>query len=178
MGWGRVWTWLILVLTCFSVTLPNRSAKAAEIDGLGDIEFNWYDYFKFDLAYDSKVLGEYYTGSNTGGYFGAILNDDTVDQVRSHGGWTNLQITASPRATLSVGGGADDVRNAEAELAGLPNARSAIAFLFGNGIHEVRPGIKLGVEISGWRTRYANPGPGISSTARDLRLQWTMQGTF
>jgi hypothetical protein len=125
-----------------------------------------------------KFLAEYYTGSNTGGYFGAILNGDALDEVLSQGGWANLQLKTSSRTTLSLGGGIDDLKNEDTTLSGITDARRSNAFVFANGVYEIQPGIKLGLELSGWRTRYANPAPGMASTARNVRMQCSVQGSF
>jgi hypothetical protein len=126
----------------------------------------------------AKFLGEYYTGANTGSYFGAIANGNTLTEIRSHGGWANLQIKSSGKTAFSLGGGIDDVTNSDDAFSGTANARHSNAFLFGNGVYEVQPGVKLGMEISGWRTKYANATPGTDPTAKDVRLQWTVQGSF
>ena len=122
------------------------------------------------------ILGELYTGSNLGTYNGAILNGDAANGLSSRGGWANVQYGASELLTLSVGGAVEDVE--DADLGAAADARSRNAVLFANGLYEIAPGVKLGLEVSNWTTEYVNVSAGNGASPSDTRLQWTVQGSF
>ncbi len=123
-----------------------------------------------------KVLGELYTGSNMGAYGGAVYNSDIVHGVHSTGGWANLQYRMAPALTLSIGGGIDDVDGAD--LAGVADARVRNAVAFGAALYEISPGVKFGLELSRWATDYTNVSAGADASPSDIRLQWSIQGSF
>lgn len=126
-----------------------------------------------------SLLGETYTGVNTGPYMGAILNTDTAHELRSLGGWANLQLKLPPRGTVSLGGGIDDLRNeTHTALAAAANARTRNRFIFANYQHQLIPSAIVGFEVSHWATRYANPGAGYHRDASDLRVQCSLQGSI
>jgi len=135
---------------------------------------NWSLGGDLKLALSAKLalLAEAYTGSNLGQYAGAIYNTDRVDGLRSSGGWANAQYQLAASLSLSAGGGLDQVRHAD--LAGVNQARATNGFVFVNAQYELVPGYKLGLELARWQTEYLNP----STTQRDTRLQWSMQGSF
>ena len=123
-----------------------------------------------------KLLGELYTGSNMGPYAGAIYNSDTVDGVRSTGGWANLQFPLTPAVLLSLGASIDDVD--AADLAGVADARERNAVAFGAGRYEISPGVYIELGLSRWMTDYTNASAGRDASPADTRAQWSVQGNF
>ena len=145
---------------------------------------NGTDYTSWSLGGDLtlklgpkwKLLGELYTGSNMGPYAGAIYNSDTVDGVRSTGGWANLQFPPTPAVLLSLGASIDDVD--AADLAAVPDARERNAVAFGAARYEISPGVLIELELSRWMTDYANASAGRDASPANTRLQWSVQGNF
>ena len=89
------------------------------------------------------------------------------------------QVQPVDAVTLSFGGGLDDLRNEDLTyLVDAQDARSRNAFLFGNLLYEVRAGLKIGFELSGWTTDYTNVTAGNDPTPTDIRLQWSVQSHF
>lgn len=145
------------------------------------------DYNTWSLTGDLKMqitpklalLGEYYTGANTGAYFGAILNGDCVEDLKSHGGWANLQYQLSNRFTFSTGGGQDALTNTHnTSLAHGQNIRSKNTFLFGNVTYQIYSGVTTGLEISSWQTTYFNASLTNDSAPKNIRVQWSLQSNF
>ncbi len=126
---------------------------------------------KLALTQRLALLAEGYTGSNLGQYAGAIYNTDRVEGLRSSGGWLNAQYQLAV-LSFSAGGGRDQVR--KRDLSAVAQARAANTFVFANAQYELLPGYRLGLEVSRWKTDYLNP----EATARDTRLQWSIQGSF
>jgi hypothetical protein len=145
------------------------------------------DYNTWSLNIDAKVAvtpaltvqGEAYRGANTGAYFGAILNGDCVTDLESQGGWVSASYAVSPKVSVGVGAGVDDLRNETTTyVAHLADARTRNEMLFGNLIFTVVPGITTGVEISHWKTTYANVTAGNEISPTAVRLQWSLQTAF
>jgi hypothetical protein len=150
--------------------------------GATEEEYNtWSVDFDFSVQVSSriKLLGEGYAGANTGAYFGAVLNGDCVTDLESRGGWVNAQIEAADRVNLSIGYGIDDLANERnTSVADRPDTRSRNQVMFGNGTYEVASGVKTGIEISRWVTRYINVTEGAAVEPVDYRLQWSIQAGF
>ena len=77
---------------------------------------------------------------------------------------------------FSLGGGIDDVDGAD--LAGVADARVRNAVAFGAALYEISPGVKFGLELSRWATDYTNVSAGADASPSDIRLQWSIQGSF
>ena len=134
---------------------------------------------KTSLGPSISLLAETYMGVNTGVYFGAILNGDCVHDLKSRGGWINIQYNPSLPWALSVGAGIDDLDNEQRNyISTVADARTRNAFVFGNLTYNIQANVKTGVEISGWQTHYMNPSPTNSEKANNVRFQWSIQTTF
>ncbi|MBT4611434.1 MAG: hypothetical protein HOM68_18735 [Gemmatimonadetes bacterium] len=144
-----------------------------------DIDYNNWSV-SGDLAWKSsrvKVLAEVYRGSNLGAYAGTIYNSDRVNGLHSMGGWANLQVALDELTRVSIGGGRDDVDEADlgAEQQGV-RERNQVAFAA--VLRQITPEVTVGFELSHWATRYSNPALGSEAEPTDLRLQWSIQGNF
>lgn len=150
--------------------------------GANTEEYNtWSANGDLKIAFTPTVsfLAEAYTGSNTASYFGAILNGDCTQNLRSAGGWANLQFKPSKRVALSIGGGVDQLLNEEdTSVAGTPNARVKNAQMFGNAVYTVYPGVNIGAEVSAWTTDYINLDAGMDASPTNVRLQLAIQSHF
>jgi hypothetical protein len=121
------------------------------------------------------VLGEVYTGSNMATYFGSILNADTAAGLASLGGWANLQYRASDLVALSLGGALDSVDEDDLTDAG---ARSRNMVVYGNAQYDLGSGVKTGIEVSHWTTKFPNAPAGNEGEPTSLRLQFSVTGSF
>jgi hypothetical protein len=131
------------------------------------------------IASRATLLAELYSGANTGAYFGAVLNGDCATDLKSRGGWINLQTRTSDRTSLSVGYGIDDLVNeSTTRVAFEPNARSRNQVAFGNATVDLASGVTTGIELSRWATRYINIDPAFAAEPVDYRLQGSIQVEF
>lgn len=150
--------------------------------GAAEAEYcTWSANADATVLFSSRVslLAEAYLGVNTGTYFGAILNGDCVHDLKSRGGWVNLQVKTPGPVAFSFGGGLDDLVDEQKNyIAGLKDARTHNAFLFGQVTYEILNNVKTGIELSHWQTRYRNPSAGTDPNPTDVRLQWSIQSNF
>jgi len=102
--------------------------------------------------------GEYYSGSNTGSYFGGILNASTIDGVASAGFWGSAWAKVNSKVSLSAGYGLDDPDDADIASGN----RSENACFFGNVKYNIVPQVTVGFEFSNWETTYKD-GDAVSS---------------
>ena len=150
-------------------------------DAIQDEYHTWSINGDVNLKLSSRVrmLGEIYSGANTGAYFGAILNGDCATDLRSAGGWANIQIKASDRISYSLGGGIDDLRNENSTtLIDIADTRNRNVFYFGNMWYQLSSDVRMGLEVSTWTTTYTNVSPGFDLDPTDVRLQWSIQSSF
>ena len=152
--------------------------RAEIATGGGDSYSSWSanGEAKLQLAAGATMLGEVYIGSNVGTYFGSIVNTNSIEGLASLGGWINLQLPAGDTHSLSLGAGLDTVD--EDDLIGVAGARSSDLIIFGNLQRVLAPGVKGGVEIAWLTTDYPNAGVGRESKPTDLRLQFSVIGSF
>jgi hypothetical protein len=115
------------------------------------------------------LAGEFYTGSNLGGYYGGIVNSSTVQGVESSGGWGSFWMKASPKVKLSAGYGFDDPKN---ENLGV-GSRTKNQCIFGNVTYELVSQVQLGLELSQWSTTYQEVGD-----VDNFRVQTSMIFSF
>ena len=138
-----------------------------------------------------EILGEFYSGSNMATYFGSILNGDSVGGLNSQGGWANLQYKVTEELSISLGGSVDSVDEEdlgtlseelssmdEARLTELRGVRSSNRVVFGNVQYVIGSGVKAGVEISRWITKYPNAAADVENKPTALRLQFAVTGSF
>lgn len=125
----------------------------------------------FSLSFPSGfgLLGEYFTGTNFGGYFGGIANANTVDGVNSSGGWASAWIKPHAKVSLASGFGVD-----EPEAADLANGnRMRNQCVFGNVTYSPVPMFTVGFEVSQWETEYKG-----GETTDALRAQTSFMLNF
>ncbi|MFH1686527.1 MAG: hypothetical protein ABIE70_03290 [bacterium] len=106
--------------------------------------------------------GEFFTGSNLGGYNAGINNSDRVDGVHAKGGWGYLWVKPTAKVTLAAGGGMDDPDDADLSTG---NRGKNQAF-FGNVNFSPIPLVTLGFELSQWETSYVG-----ADVAKAMRAQ-------
>jgi len=112
------------------------------------------------------VEGEFFFGQLLGDYSGGInqtIDPKTNVPIRSRGGWVQVSQQLGPRWALHAGFGTDDPF--DQDLAS--DERNSNTAVFGNAIFTVVDGLRLGLELSWWRTGWvANP----TATAKRLEL--------
>ena len=95
------------------------------------------------------VSGEFYTGTNLGGYLGGILQSSTIAGVESIGCWGSAWVKISPKVKLTGGYGYDDVKDED-----IATGRSQNSCVFGNLTYALVSNVTVGVEVSRWETDY------------------------
>lgn len=121
-------------------------------------------HVKVDFSEQVGVLGEVYTGSNLGSYFGGILRDSEIEGLSSTGGWGAAWFKPSPQVKLSAGFGYDDPDDND-----FANGRSKNTAVFGNLRYSIVEPVTLGLEVSNWETEYKN-----AESASTLRVQTSL----
>lgn len=111
------------------------------------------------------VEGEFFVGQLLGDYSGAInqtIDPNTNVPIRSRGGWVQLSQQLGSRWSLHAGFGTDDPFDQDLASA----ERSSNTEVFGNAIFTVVDGLRLGLELSWWRTGWV-----ASPTATVKRIE-------
>ena len=106
-------------------------------------------HLQVDFSSSFGVLGEAYTGSNLGSYFGGILLSSQVDGLESVGGWGMAWYKPAPKVKLAAGVGIDNPDNND-----LVSGRSKNTAYFGNIRYSFVPQVTVGLELSQWETEY------------------------
>lgn len=106
-------------------------------------------------------MGELFTGSNLGSYFGGILRNSEIDGLKTDGGWASSWVQVSNKVQLSAGYGIDDPKD---DL--IISGRTRNASVYGNIRYTVVPKATIGLELAQWRTDYAG-----GDRAEDFRAQ-------
>lgn len=119
-------------------------------------------YLQLKLTSGAGFMGEVYSGSNLGGYAGAIYSNNTVKGVDSKGGYGAAWVKPIPSLTLNAGGGLDNVDTDDIAN----NARNQNRCIFGNIQYSVVSNVVLGLEVSSWQTQYRN-----APSADNVRVQ-------
>ncbi len=116
------------------------------------------------------VIGEGFTGQNTGTYFGGVLNNNTIDGVNTKGGFAALWIKPANGVKLAFGGGMDDPKDED-----LVNGnRAKNQTIFGNISLDIVPQVTVGLEVSQWETQYI----GDEDPSQSLRAQTSFKLNF
>ena len=119
--------------------------------------------------------GEFYSGRNSGGFFGSIgqfANITDHKDIDSLGGWTQLNYRPATKWLIGLGTGID--QNENADLSNAKNENRAFnANYYTNAIYSLNEKTTVGVELSYLDTRYHG-----SPEGEDLRLQGAVQYNF
>lgn len=103
-------------------------------------------------------VGEYFYGKNLDAYYGGVgqgLSGTVVDayEVRSKGGWFQLQTVITQNLKFNAGAGVDNPNRVTGTLPGTNHIRRN-ANIFWNTFYTVCPGVHIGFEMSHWNTHY------------------------
>lgn len=145
--------------------------KAESLLGESEEYESWgaIGHFMLSLSDGSGISGEAYTGSNMGGYFGGIVNGNTVDGLDSYGGWASAWVKASPQVKLVAGYGYDKPKDEDLS----DGARSQNSAIFGNIQYNLVAPVTIGLEVTYWETQYKN-----SESTDNLRAQTSFVFSF
>ncbi|MBU4399872.1 MAG: hypothetical protein KKE86_11125, partial [Planctomycetes bacterium] len=105
--------------------------------------------------------GEWFTGENLGAFLGGIgqgINPITLNPIRSTGGWFEVWFDWTPSLHSHVGYSVDDPNNNDV-AAGQRNFNQCY---FGNLAYDLTDKFWIGMEVSSWKTLYADRLPGDS----------------
>jgi hypothetical protein len=108
---------------------------------------------KADLTEYCGVQAEFFHGQALGNLNGGILqivNPDTLEEVRTTGGWCDFYIDWTERVRSSFGCGIDNPL--DSTLA--PGQPTQNAFVFANLVFDLTKSTEVGFEIARWDTDY------------------------
>ncbi|MDX1385938.1 MAG: hypothetical protein R3190_19965 [Thermoanaerobaculia bacterium] len=128
--------------------------------------------FSTALGRRTRLQGELFEGANLTAYLGGIgqgVNLDRMQEIGSRGGWTALAWEDGRRLALSFGGSLEQVESDDVESGDRESNRS----LYATAIYSLTPAVRLGVELSHWRTGYKDRGD-----ADDFRTQLSLMYDF
>ena len=131
---------------------------------------------RLKLGQRLSLEGEAFWGQNLRQFGGAIYNTDTLDGLRSRGGWGSLRFQASPVWRFGAGAGFESLE--AADLEGVSDARAYNSAYFANGLYTPAEGVDFGLEISRRSTRYRNRSAGTAAAPTAWRLHWIVQTAF
>ncbi len=109
-------------------------------------------HFAVSFASGFGFSGEYFSGSNLGGYFGGIGNASTFDGVATKGGWAYGWVKPHAKVKFSAGAGLDDPDDKDLSS----TQRSKNTSIFGNISVTPIPAFTVGFEVSQWETSYVD----------------------
>lgn len=127
---------------------------------------NWgvWSHCLFATKSGLGISGEFYTGSNLGSYLGGILQESTIDGVKSTGGWASAWVTPTPKLKLNAGFGLDQVDEDD-----IASGRAKNRCVFGNVMYSYVPNFTVGFELASWKTEYVG-----DESASSVRAQTSM----
>ncbi len=115
------------------------------------------------------ISGEYFSGTNLGGYFGGIVNSNSIDGIKSSGGWGFAWFKASSKVKFGTGFGFDDPEDSDLTTGN----RSKNQSYFANVKYSPIQLFTFGVEASQWETSYID-----SEKSKAFRLQTSLVLNF
>lgn len=129
-------------------------------------------HLAFSMNNQFGILGEFYSGQNLGSYLGGILNNSTIDGLKSMGGWGSAWVKPNDKVKLVGGYGYDDPDNAD-----MTSGRSLNTCVYGNVQYTLVPGVMVGLEVSRWETEYM-AADASTSNYDDLRVQTSFKFSY
>lgn len=131
-------------------------------------------YLTVPLGSTLTFSGEAWTGSNMDDYLGGIghgiqVRGTTANVVGARGGWAELALKTAHGTQLNLGYSLDDADAADLARGG----RERNAALWGTAVHDAGGGLRYGIEVSRWETRYVG-----MATGRSWRVQSSVIYSF
>ncbi len=112
----------------------------------------WSGNIDFSIRINSKITieGESFTGVNLASKLGSIGNPNTVEGLKTSGGWINVKFKPYQTVVSAIGISLEDPSNEELPI----GYRSKNYMAFGNFYYNLKQGFQCGLEISYWNTEY------------------------
>lgn len=107
-------------------------------------------------------MGEAFVGENLDDFFGGVLqgvNSTLQEEIKSVGGWAQLNYKYDTKWQTNLGFGIDDPDNDDLNAGN----RSRNAFYFANVLYNLIAPVNLGLEYSYWDTDYKNRRGGVNN---------------
>ncbi|MEZ6071563.1 MAG: hypothetical protein R3C10_15185 [Pirellulales bacterium] len=146
---------------------PPDDRVVANVWGLGtDLRWKINDFF--------GVMGELYTGQTLGTYNGGILqniNADTLEGVRTSGGWMEIFVFWTPCVHNHVGYGIDDPLDADIPVSAAAFGRVRNDVIYANLLWDVSQAFRVGFEVT-WRETHYKSLPDNEGAGFHTQLQW------
>jgi hypothetical protein len=120
-------------------------------------------YLTVPLGSTLTLSGEAWAGSNLDDYLGGIghgiqVRGTTANGVGARGGWAELALKTAHGTQLNVGYSLDDADEDDLARGG----RDRNSALWATTIHDPGGGLRYGIEVSRWETRYVGMATGTS----------------
>ena len=150
-------------------TPPSGDRVVADVWGLS-VDFRWKinEFFGF--------MGEVYTGQTLGTYNGGILqnvNIDTLEGIRSSGGWLELFTYWTPCLHSHFGYGIDDPIDGDVALSAAALGRIRNSVVYANLLWDLNRVFRVGLEFTWRETDYKNPFlPDADGAGLHTQFQW------
>lgn len=130
--------------------------------------------YRFQLTDTWGIAGEAYTGQTLGTYNGGILqniNIDTLEGIRSSGGWIETFVYWAPCLHSHTGYGVDDP--IARDVADTPGAfgRTYNSTIYSNLLWDVSPAFRVGFELA-WRNTHYKSLPDNEGIGFHTQFQW------
>jgi len=107
------------------------------------------------------LKGEAWMGENMDSYLAGIgqgVNTTLLTEIESSGGWAALSIGPFDKLQYNVGAGVDNPEEGDLNT----GDRSKNASIFGNVWYELNDAVRMGLELSHWKTDYKDQSNGES----------------
>jgi hypothetical protein len=135
---------------------------------------SWGMYLTLPMGAKATLNGEAWGGSNVDDYMGGInqgirVTGTTATAVAARGGWAELALRSAHGTQVNFGYSVDDPEDADLAKGSRGFNRAVWTAL----THEPGGGLRYGVEISNWETRYLQ-----MATGKSWRVQTSVQYSF
>lgn len=131
-----------------------------------------------------SVQGEFFQGANLSAFLGGIgqgVCPCLRRPIHSIGGWFDVGYEISDQLQTNLGFGAEDPDDNDLLMGRVFNQ-----FLFVNMIYELTAGLRTGVEVSYWKTKYEEDRTGLVDPAlliadapgRSVTIEWMVRYDF
>jgi len=144
---------------------PAGDSRLKSFSGNLDLTIPLHKYVTF--------VGEYFYGKNLDAYHGGVGQGVTgtlmnTDEVRSKGGWFQVQTVVTQNLKFNIGAGVDNPKDLSGTIPGA-NLIRRNSNIFWNTFYTITPGVHVGFEMSHWNTHYAGaPNSDRDSTRYQL----------
>lgn len=151
-------------------TLPLSGSRVVEdVWGLA-VDSRW----KINSCFG--IMGEVYTGQTLGTYNGGILqnvNPDTLEGIRSTGGFMEVFTYLTPRLHNHTGYGIDDPRNRDIGTSAASLGRTLNSTIYSNLLWDVNQTFRVGFEFTWRETNYSSAvNPNNEGAGFHTQFQW------